>query len=836
MQISSAKPRVVAVLGPTNTGKTHLAMERMLGHESGMIGFPLRLLARENYERAVRIRGAGQVALITGEEKIIPAHARYFLCTVESMPLDRCVSFLGVDEIQMCADPDRGHIFTDRLLYARGESETMFMGAETIKPLIRRLVPGTEFMTRPRFSTLTFTGSHKITRLPPRSAIVAFSAADVYSIAELVRRHRGGAAVVLGALSPRTRNAQVAMYQAGEVDYLVATDAIGMGLNMDVDHVAFAQARKFDGRVPRPLIPAELAQIAGRAGRHMNNGTFGTTADIPVFDPEVIARIENHDFEVLRLLYWRNARLRFTSVGALRASLAQAPTEPGLVRVRAADDELALETLGKDPAIAALATTSGAVSLLWQVCQIPDFGKVMSDAHTRLLGRVYTYLRSPEGRLPTDWIAAQVNRIDRTDGDIDTLAQRIANIRTWTYVAFQSHWLDDAAGWQERTRIVEDRLSDALHDRLTQRFVDKRTTTLVRRMKDSSEMTAAVTAKGDVAVEGHFVGRLAGFRFVVDTEEMDPNAKRAVTSAAMRALQGETGRRITQLEGETDDAFALDAEARILWRGEPAARLTPGADILAPAVEPLASDLLEADQRDRIRNRLKTWMDGHMALRLGPLLKARDAALTGPARGLVFQLCEALGSAPRRDLDPQVRALDAEGRKAIRRLGIRLGREGVFLPALLRPAAVELRALLWTVHAGLTNLPAALPPGRVSLPAESGVPDAFYRAVGYWPAGRLAIRLDMLERVAELAWRLLRDGPFRPGPEMLTLLGCGAEDMAAVLSAMGFRRRLKEGEPWFYAPLKKQSRPTAELPTAGRRPAAAADSPFSRLLDLVPPR
>lgn len=837
MQISSAKPRVVAVLGPTNTGKTHLAMERMLGHESGMIGFPLRLLARENYDRAVRIRGAGQVALITGEEKIVPPRARYFLCTVESMPLDRSVSFLGVDEIQMCADPDRGHIFTDRLLHARGESETMFMGAETIKPMIRRLVPGTEFMTRPRFSTLRYIGSQKITRLPARSAIVAFSAADVYAIAELVRRHRGGAAVVLGALSPRTRNAQVAMYQAGEVDYLVATDAIGMGLNMDVDHVAFAQTRKFDGRVPRDLTPAEMAQIAGRAGRHMNDGTFGTTADVPPLDPELIARIENHDFEMLRTLYWRNARLRFTSLAALRSSLAQPSVEPGLVRARAADDELALETLAKDPAIAALATTPAAVSLLWHVCRVPDFGKVLSDAHTRLLGRIFTYLMTNDGRLPEDWIAAQVERVDRTDGDIDTLAQRIANVRTWTYVSFQAQWLNDPAGWQERTRAVEDRLSDALHERLTQRFVDRRTAVLVRRMKDAAEMTAAVTRRGDVVVEGHFVGRLAGFRFATDAEETDPNARRAVTNAAMRALRGETDRRVARLEGEVDGAFALDpATARILWLDEPVARLTPGADILAPAVEPLASDLLEGGQRERIRIRLKTWLEGHIEAGLGALMRARRADLVGPARGVVFQVCEALGSAPRRDLEPQIQALGAADRRTLRRLGLRLGRIGVFLPALLRPAVLELRAVLWAVHAGLDAPPVAVPPGRVSVPMETAAPAAFYRAIGYWPAGSLAVRIDMLERVAEEAWKRLGDGPFRPNPEMLALAGCGTEDMIAILGALGFRQRRKEGQDWFTAPARKrpaaQGRPRAD----GRRRTRADDSPFAGLRNLVQPR
>ncbi len=835
MQISSGKPRVVAVLGPTNTGKTHLAMERMLGHESGMIGFPLRLLARENYDRAVKMRGAAQVALITGEEKIIPPTARYFLCTVESMPVDRSVAFLGVDEIQMCADPDRGHIFTDRLLHARGSSETMFMGAETVKPLLRRLVPDARFETRARFSTLTYTGARKITRLPARSAVVAFSAADVYAIAEMVRRHRGGAAVVLGALSPRTRNAQVAMYQAGEVDYLVATDAIGMGLNMDIDHVAFAQTRKFDGRIPRDLTPAELAQIAGRAGRHMNDGTFGTTTDTEPFDEEVAKRIETHSFSNLRRLQWRNARLRFTSLAALKSSLGKAPDDPGLVRARAADDEIALDSLAQMPEVAALATTPDKVALLWDICRIPDFGKVMSDAHTRLLARIFTELTGGTGRLPTDWIAGNLERIDRTDGDIETLAQRIANIRTWTYISFHANWLHDAVAWQEQTRSVEDKLSDALHERLTQRFVDKRTATLVKRMKDRDDLVAAVTRKGDVVVEGHYVGRLEGFRFVADDTEADANAKRAVTNAALKALRGDVPRRVTRFENEPDTAFAIGPGWRILWRGHPVARLVAGADILEPAVDPLTSDLLDTESRERVRRRLTAWLGAWLEARLGPLLEARKAGLTGPARGLIFQLAEGLGSAPRTKLEPQVRALDTAARRAVRKIGIRIGRECVFLPRLASGGAVEARILLWTLAHGLDEPPAVLPPGRVSVPVAAEIPADFYLAAGYVPAGRLAVRADILERLAEQAWTLVRNGPFAPGPEMLTLAGCSAADMAGILVRLGFRQQTTDGEERFAVPRRKRRPATPRKP---RRPdrSKRPESPFASLRELVKPR
>src|SRR5215469_9598833 len=442
-------PRLVAVLGPTNTGKTHLAIERMLGHRSGMIGFPLRLLARENYDRIVKLRGARSVALITGEEKILPSNPSYFVCTAESMPLDRQVDFLAVDEIQLCADPERGHVFTARLLHARGVQETMFLGADTIKPLVRQLVPEIEYASRPRFSTLSYTGYKKVTRLPPRSAVVAFAISDVFSLAELIRRQRGGTAIVLGALSPRARNAQVGMFQAGEVDYLVATDAIGMGLNMDLDHVAFAHTRKFDGRGPRRLSAPEIAQIAGRAGRHMSDGTFGTTAEEGPLDPAIVEAVEAHRFDPLTRLNWRNTRLRFDSIDALLQSLDELPSLPGLVLAREADDQRALRSLTRQREVTELVRHPGAVRLLWEVCQIPDFRKVMSDSHARLLTQCFVYLAGPDERLPTAWIARQMEALDRVVGDIDTLMARIAHLRTWTSIAHRGDWVEAASEWQE---------------------------------------------------------------------------------------------------------------------------------------------------------------------------------------------------------------------------------------------------------------------------------------------------------------------------------------------------------------------------------------------------
>ncbi|MDH5748904.1 MAG: helicase-related protein, partial [Rhodospirillales bacterium] len=795
MQIdtSSTRASVKAVLGPTNTGKTHLAMERMLGFESGMIGFPLRLLARENYDRAVKAKGRRHVALITGEEKIIPPHARYFLCTVESMPVNRRFAFVGIDEIQMCADPDRGHIFTDRLLNCRGQHETMFMGAETIRPRIRQLVPEAEYISRPRFSSLTYTGPRKITRLPQRSAIVAFSASDVYAIAEIVRRQRGGAAVVLGALSPRTRNAQVAMYQAGEVDYLVATDAIGMGLNMDVDHVAFAATRKFDGRFLRDLNAQELAQIGGRAGRHMNDGTFGTTGETGPLDPETVSRIENHTFDTLKVLSWRNEKLRFSNLAALRQSLAQLPELPGLTRAREADDERVLSILLEDREITKLATSADAVRLLWDVCRVPDFRKMMADEHPALLGRIYGYLMGARGRIPNDWFAAQVDRLDRIDGDIETLMGRIAGIRTWTTVSFHGDWLDDAAHWQDRTRQVEDKLSDALHQSLTQRFVDRRTALLVKQIKERRDLVAAVNAQGEVLVEGHFVGSLNGFRFVADAASSSMGtAERAVTGAAMRALRGESLRRIQAMETDGDDAFAFSDGVsapwdQVLWRDEPVARLVRGPDVLRPAVDPLTSDLLEGEDRERIRCRVSRWLEAAVSLVLRPLLHAGKVDLPGAARGLVFQLTESLGSMPRASAETQIQSLSQDDRRRIRKLGIRLGRQSVFMPALLKPAQADLRGLLWAVHAGVDSAPPFPPQGRVSVPARVQGLWPFFEACGFRPVGRIAIRIDMLERLAETAWELSRKGPFAAGPQLMSLAGCGPDDMPDILRACGYR-------------------------------------------------
>src|SRR3954452_16841790 len=571
---------VTAVLGPTNTGKTHLAIERMLAHSSGIIGLPLRLLAREVYNKVAAREGTEAVALITGEEKIKPPHPRYWVSTVEAMPRDLDVAFLAIDEVQLGADLERGHVFTDRMLNRRGGEETLVLGAQTVRPMVERLLPGAHVLTRPRLSQLSFAGEKKITRLPRRSAIVAFSVEEVYAIAELIRRQRGGAAVVLGALSPRTRNAQVDLYQSGDVEYLVATDAIGMGVNLDVDHVAFASDRKFDGYQFRKLNPAELAQIAGRAGRATRDGTFGTTGRCPPFETDLVQALESHSFDSVKVLQWRNSALDFGSLGALAASLAQVPTQQGLTRAPIAEDIQVLEHVSRDDEVRAMASSPAAIERLWEFCQVPDSRKVSPAPHAEMAATLYGFLMR-EGTIPPDWFSAQVAQADRTDGDIDTLANRIAHIRTWTFAANRPDWLSDPEHWQGVTRGVEDRLSDALHERLAERFVDRRTSVLMRRLRENTELETDIAKTGEVIVEGHVIGRLDGFIFTPESSTAGSDAK-ALAGAAQKALAGEINARATRLAHAADGQFVLSNDDTVRWVGQPVARLMPSDEALKP--------------------------------------------------------------------------------------------------------------------------------------------------------------------------------------------------------------------------------------------------------------
>jgi ATP-dependent RNA helicase SUPV3L1/SUV3 len=808
---------VTAVLGPTNTGKTHLAIERMLGHSSGIIGLPLRLLAREVYNKVAARAGADAVALVTGEEKIKPPHPRYWVSTVEAMPRDLDVAFLAIDEVQLGADLERGHVFTDRMLNRRGREETLILGAQTVRPMVERLLPGAHVLTRPRLSQLSFAGEKKITRLPRRTAIVAFSVEEVYAIAELIRRQRGGAAVVLGALSPRTRNAQVDLYQAGDVEYLVATDAIGMGLNLDVDHVAFASDRKFDGYQFRKLNPAELAQIAGRAGRATRDGTFGTTGRCPPFETELVQALESHSFEPIKMLQWRNTALDFSSVGALQASLAETPKENGLTRAPIAEDILVLEHAARDDDIRALAQTRAAVERLWEVCQVPDYRKISPATHAELATTLYSFLMR-EGTIPTDWFALQVEQANRTDGDIDTLSNRIAHIRTWTFAANRPDWLADPEHWQDVTRAVEDKLSDALHERLTERFVDRRTSVLMRRLRENTMLETDISKSGEVVVEGHAIGRLDGFRFTPDASTAGSEAK-ALAGAAQKALAGEIDVRATRLAQAADGQFVLATDGTIRWLGQPVGKVVAGEEVLKPRVRIIADEQLTGAPRDSVQARLDLWLKSHIERLLEPLFRLAAADdITGIARGVAFQLAEALGVLDRPRVAEEVKGLDQGARATLRKHGVRFGAYHIYVPALLKPAPRVLATQLWALkHGGaetkgfdaIEQLAAS---GRTSIAADPDIAKALYLNAGYRVCGERAVRVDILERLADLirpalAWRAGASGlkpqgaidgfGFTVTVGMTSLAGCSGEGFASVLRSLGYRmeKRPKPAEP-----------------------------------------
>ena len=832
---------VTAVLGPTNTGKTHLAIERMLAHSSGVIGLPLRLLAREVYNKIVDRAGADAVALITGEEKIKPPKARFWVSTVEAMPRDLDVSFLAVDEIQIAADLERGHVFTDRILHRRGRDETLLLGAATMRPIIERLLPGASIVTRPRLSQLEFSGDRKLTRQPRRTAIVAFSADEVYAIAELIKRQHGGAAVVLGSLSPRTRNAQVAMFQSGDVDYLVATDAVGMGLNLDVDHVAFASDRKYDGYQFRRLNPSEFAQIAGRAGRATRDGTFGTTGRCAPFEPELVNALQNHSFESVKVLQWRNSKLDFSSLGALQVSLALTPGHDALTRAPIAEDLRVLDHAARDADVREMAHGAAAVERLWDACQIPDYRKIAPAAHAELVTTLFGFLMR-KGRIPDAWFAAQVEQADRVDGDIDTLSGRIAQIRTWTFVANRPDWLADPEHWQGIAREVENKLSDALHERLTERFVDRRTSVLMRRLRENTMLNTEIGKTGEVIVEGHVIGRLDGFTFAPDAAEAGSDAK-ALQATAQKALAGEIDARAEKLAAAPDDQFVLASDGTIRWTGDAVAKLVAAEDALHPRIRIVSDERLSGAPRDAVQARLDLWLKTHIEKLLGPLFdlaKAED--ITGIARGIAFQLIEALGVLERQKIAAEMKDLDQPSRASLRKYGVRFGAYHIYLPALLKPAARALASLLWAQkqdNADMSALSGAqhlAGSGRTSFPVDKLLDRDAYRVLGYRQFGERAVRVDILERLADLirpalSWREASPGEKPAGAfdgrgfvvtqAMTSLTGSAGEDFASILRALGYRMERRPALPPKPAPL------VAERPAAESVPVEAAAEPVS---------
>ncbi|MET0246631.1 MAG: helicase-related protein [Sphingomonas sp.] len=822
-----ARSPITAVLGPTNTGKTHLAVERMAGHASGMIGFPLRLLAREVYDRVVRMKGPAEVALLTGEEKILPPKARWFLCTAESMPVDKDVAFVGLDEAQIGADPERGHVFTDRLLRARGREETMILGSDSLRPMIKALVPDAEIVGRPRFSTLSYGGAKKLSRLPRRSAIVAFSAEEVYAVAEALRRLRGGAAVVMGALSPRTRNAQVAMFQAGEVDYLVATDAIGMGLNMDVAHVAFASLHKFDGRRQRRLTVAEMAQIAGRAGRHQRDGSFGALHEQgpESFTPEEILAIEGHRVPPLEKLYWRDGEPDLSTLEALIGSLERKPDMPVLRAAPEAVDLAVLKRLASERWVRDRVRSPRMVARLWAACGLPDFRKLGADPHARFVGRVFGHLSEGNGHLPHQWFADEIARLDNMAGDVETIAGRIAAIRSWAYIAHRADWLENPVHWAERTGAIEEKLSDALHASLTQRFVDKRTTVLLRQIgADASNLPVTIGPEGEVTVEEHSLGTLEGFRFSVDPSARAAD-KRMLLAAAEKRLAGEYRKRGAALVAAPDADLSLGDSLELLWGGSIVARIQPGATLTRPKIAlDRALDVLDASARQAVQVRLDRWFADRLMRHLPVLAKldaaTRDPAAGAPLRAIAGVLIEAGGLLPRRAAGPMVEALDPAARHALRVMGVTIGTLDLFATGLLKPAAAQWRRMLM----GLGEGPR---PGATVLPRTA--PGASLDH-GYRPLGAQAVRVDLVERIARAAHDARKGRkPFAPDPALATSMGVQPATLSRLMAQLGFRSaRVAEGQPprWIWQGLVPQAKPKS--PPRDNAFAALADLEFGK--------
>jgi len=805
MTTNFATGNIKAVLGPTNTGKTHYAVERLLAHRSGLIGLPLRLLAREVYQTLVDRVGAGAVALITGEERIVPKGTRYWVATVEAMPKDLTVECVVVDEIQTATHLERGHVFTDRILHARGTQETLLLGAGTMAPIIGALVPTAEIIIRPRFSELLYSGSKKITRQPRRSAIVAFSTNEVYAIAELIRRQRGGAAVVMGSLSPRTRNAQVELYENGDVDFLVATDAIGMGLNLDIQHVAFAADMKFDGKQMRPLIPAEFAQIAGRAGRHKRDGTFGVTAGVESFPDALVDQLEGHDFEAIKILQWRNSKLNFSSFQALQQSLEERSSHKKLTNVPVAKDQSALEFLMRHPDVGPK-TGKELTKLAWDCASIPDYRNISPAQHGEIIATIYQNIEQ-NGTINEDWIAEQVRFCDNDHGEIDTLSNRIKQIRTWTFVANRKSWLKDPTYWREKTNEIENTLSDALHERLTQRFIDRRTSVLMRHLRDKEMTTPEISQSGEVTLEGQAIGSIEGFRFTLSST--DSGETKNIRSAASVAIAPEIKKRAEKVTDSPNDEFVLTADGVVRWRGEVIAELSPGDDIWSPRLLVLADESLTGPELASVQDRLDLWLRHAINTQLEQLMGLKEPAeLEGTARGVAFRLSEAMGVLPRQAVAEDVKSLDQDVRGIMRKMGIKFGAYHIYLPLSLKPAPRELALILWALknggvrQPGVRELPQIVLSGRTSIDLDPEIAKELYEIAGFKVTGNRAVRVDILERLADIIRPLIAFDPkrnqdtppegaadgnsFRVTVEMTSLLGCAGEEFSTVLKSLGY--------------------------------------------------
>jgi len=802
-----AKNKITAVLGPTNTGKTFLAIETMLSFDSGMIGFPLRLLAREVYDKIIKKINPGNVALITGEEKIIPSNAKYYLCTVESMPIDKNLEFVGIDEIQMCADHERGHIFTDRLLNLRGEKLTMLMGSNTIKNIIINLNEDTEFVNKERLSKLSYKGHKKISRIDRKTAIIAFSAEEVYAIAELVRRQKGGAAIVMGSLSPKTRNAQVELYQSGDVDFLVATDAIGMGINMDLENVYFSNLKKFDGKKLRRLNLSEIGQIAGRAGRYLNDGNFGITGDCKEINSEEVELLENHKFEEIRTLFWRNSNLNFNNATNLIKSLDGRPDEDWLKRVHECEDEKLLKYFLKNSSVHKISDNEEVLSLLWECCQIPDFVKKTYGHHLEVVSKIFGFLNGKEKQVTNTYMKQQLSVLNKFEGNVDSLSNRIANVRTWSYVSNKVNWVENQDYWVERTKLLEDKLSDKLHEELTKSFIDKRASILARGLKQDMTFNTEIIEDDKVIINNQFIGKLKGLKLELDlkVDTLDTDIK-SLKKAARQSIGPELNKRIKQIIDTS--SLEIKDDFKIYWEKFPIAKLLPGKDYLDPELSLIIDDIIEIAEQKKLQEYLEKWLKEKINFILKSLIDLRSLKESNSSiRALAYQLYENNGVLKRDKVSEYLKKLGQDERKILRNLGVKFGRYHVFLFKLLKPEAVSLRILLWkNYHQKFFNLK---PPtfGLNFLENKDYKNKNFMLLCGFENFDKYFVRIDILERLFVQIINTNSDSKAKIKliPEMLNLLGCSKNNFIKLIQKMNYKTSEENNELYFkYAPIKQK--------------------------------
>ena len=813
--------KITALLGPTNTGKTHDAIEKMLEFDSGIFGLPLRLLAREVYEKCLKKIGANKVALITGEEKIIPNSADYFVCTVESMPKDKVVDFVAIDEIQMCADKERGHIFTDRLLYSRGEKLTIFLGSQIMKNIIHELVEGVEFLKKERFSNLSYGGHKKISRLDRKTAIIAFSIEEVYAIAELVRRQKGGAAVIMGSLSPKTRNSQVDLYQSGDVDYLVATDAIGMGLNMDIEEIYFSNLKKFDGKKTRRLNLVEISQIAGRAGRYKNNGIFGTTGDCEALDSDEIKKIENHDLPDVKMLYWRNSNLNFETEEKLILSLEEKPTYKNLIRTNESIDEIVLRFLLKKNKENNIFRNN--LKLLWECCQIPDFEKKAYGQHINTVETVFKFLSLKKKRIPNDYMKMQLIGLEKQHGNIDVLANRISNVRTWSYVANKKNWVENADYWIQLTKNIEDTLSDRLHEELTKSFIDKKISILARGLKQDIILKTEVSEDHKILIDKQYLGKLKGLQFIIDftSKNLDVDLK-SIKKAARKGVEEELIKRVKTIIKEKN--LSINFDNKIIWQDNPIAKIKKGENYLIPELEIVADDSLPLEEKRELDQFLKSWIESHINEVLGDLINLTKIKIENQyLRALAYQLYENNGVLKREKIDDIIKLISKEERKKLWGMGIKIGRYHVFLPKMLKPKAVVLRTTLWKIYNNISPK-LNIPKFGLNFVVNENFNEKFLLLCGFERFQDYFVRIDILEKLFISIIAATIDKKFKISAEMMNLLGCTKENFLNLMKLMSYYKT-KDSDTYYFLSNNKKNKDKAIT-------FKNKSNPFSKLLEL----